>query len=72
MIVRDAPFTDWMVIALLFELIGAYVPSATMIVIPSTDLSIACWIVLNGCDALSPWFASSPESSTYHLSVHLA
>ena len=73
MIVAAAPFTDWMVIALLFELIGAYVPSATIIVIPSTDWSIACWIVLNGWAALMPSFASSPVvASTYHVSVHLA
>ena len=73
MIVAAAPFTDWMVITLLPELIGAYVPSATLIVIPATDLSIARWIVLNACAQLSPRFPSSPfAASTYHVSVHLA
>ena len=73
MIVLAAPFTDWIVIAMLSVRIGAYVPSATMIVMPSTDWSIACWIVLNGCAALTPSFASLPfVASTYHVSVHLA
>ncbi len=73
MTVVAAPFTDWMVIARLSVRIGAYVPSATKIVIPATDLSIACWIVLNGSFSLAPSFVSSPDvASTYQRSVHLA
>ena len=36
-IVLAAPFTDWMVIALSPVLIGSYMPSATMTVMPATE-----------------------------------